>query len=202
MPESFSDAKRRKGLVAGAFVTVCLVLVVVHASSVLIKRRRLQADNDTNSTENETVDEVAEFSIFENYTAAELEEAKAVKFTIHGDFTGKCIFPWGEEPSYIAVDAPEDDCDLIKTLLLPVRCGCSGAFDRGPWGPVRLPTNDFDVVVAKHVAQELRRSVSEDLEKNGEETNNGEGKREKNKYVRRMEYNGEGLGEGKKDGEE
>ena len=26
----------------------------------------------------------------------------------------------------------------------------------------RLPTNDFDVVVAKHVAQELRRSVSED----------------------------------------
>ena len=26
----------------------------------------------------------------------------------------------------------------------------------------RLPTNDFDVVVARHVAQELRRSVSED----------------------------------------
>ena len=41
-------------------------------------------------------------------------------------------------------------------------------------GVRRLPTNDFDVVVAKHVAQELRRSVSEEpTGRNGSRTQYG-----------------------------
>jgi len=228
MPDSFSDAKRRRGLLAGAFVMIGLVLVVVfgvlgmecpwepeverpaQVSDLGIGNetddtnnsdagRQLQANN-SNNTDNQTMEVTTTQSpLFVNFTDDEIRTAQAVLYTLHGDFTGKCIYPTGEEPMSHSVDALGSDCQLLcslhedctaysqdkeletclhwKTTGLTghgngggfwscvtkqqvyaprecaptdivvvdgriieagpqVRCGCSGAFDRGLWGPV------------------------------------------------------------------
>eukprot|EP00435_Cladocopium_sp_Y103_P016778 s2043_g4.t1 len=231
MPDSFSDAKRRRGLLAGAFVMIGLVLVVVFgvlgmecpwepevgaaqvtslgvgnetddtndANNSDATGRQLQSNN-SNSTDNQTMEVTTTQSpLFVNFTDEEMRTAQAVLYTLHGDFTGKCIYPTGEEPMSQSVDAPGSDCQLLcslhedctaysqdkdletclhwKTTGLTghgngggfwscvtkqqvyaprecaptdivvvdgriieagpqVRCGCSGAFDRGLWGPV------------------------------------------------------------------
>jgi len=251
MPETFSDAKRRRGLLAGALIMICLVLVVVfgvmglecpaedpQSDPVVVPQvndvvdgnntaandtmdngnmtdmnddgtndsmnastpGRLLQSNDTNSSDNESmqVTTTTMSPLFANFTDEEIREAQAVLYTYHGGFTGKCIVPTGEEPSFRSMDAL-DECEMVCSLHLDcygysqdtkkekcllwtqrgltghgngapmwncatkqqvdmshecaptnivvvdgriiepgpkVRCDCSGAFDRGLWGPV------------------------------------------------------------------
>lgn len=145
-------------------------------------------------------------NLFANFTPEELAAAEAVPYTRHGEWTGRCIFPTGEEPTWEYFSLQPDRCELLCSLRAncvafshdrseencyltdqmgltghgngaglwkcstkqeaqtawecedtdivvvdgriivngpEVRCGCSGAFQRGLWGPVSATAEQF-----------------------------------------------------------
>eukprot|EP00913_Durusdinium_trenchii_P011549 g10843.t1 len=53
-------------------------------------------------------------NLFANFTPEELAAAEAVPYTRHGEWTGRCIFPTGEEPTW----------EYFSELLCSLRANC------------------------------------------------------------------------------